>query len=131
MPRNDQVTRQWHVLRLLESSRGLTLDELMQELPADYPRHPRTLRRDLGVLEMAGFPLVNERIDGRVRWRMMDGFRKVPSLAFSPTELMALLVGRHLLKPLEGTHIHSALDSALSKASAVLPAASHDYVHQL
>jgi hypothetical protein len=57
MPRNDQVTRQWHVLRLLESSRGLTLDELMQELPDDYPRHPRTLRLDLGALEMAGFPL--------------------------------------------------------------------------
>jgi predicted DNA-binding transcriptional regulator YafY len=80
---------------------------------------------------MAGFPLVNERVDGHVRWRLMDGFRKVPALNFSPTELMALLLGRHLLKPLEGTHIHSALDAALSKASAVLPAARHDYVHQL
>jgi predicted DNA-binding transcriptional regulator YafY len=131
MPRNDQITRQWHVLRLLESSRGLTLDDLMQELPADYPRHPRTLRRDLGALETAGFPLVNERGNGRVRWRLMDGFRKIPTLNFSPTELMALLLGRHLLKPLDGTHIHSALDSALGKAAAVLPAANHDYVHQL
>jgi hypothetical protein len=34
-----RVTIKWHVLRLLESSRGLTLKELMQELPADYPRH--------------------------------------------------------------------------------------------
>jgi len=131
MPRNDQVTRQWHVLHLLGASSGLTLDELMERLPADYPRHTRTLRRDLGALEMAGFPLVNERVDGRVRWRLMDGFRKIPALNFSPTELMALLLGRHLLKPLEGTHIHAALDSALSKAAAVLPAASHDYVHQL
>lgn len=44
---------------------------------------------------------------------------------------MALLLGRRLLKPLEGTHIHSALESALSKAAAVLPPASHDYVEQL
>lgn len=131
MPRNDQVTRQWHVLHLLGASSGLALDELMERLPADYPRHTRTLRRDLGALEMAGFPLVNERVDGRVRWRLMDGFRKIPALNFSPTELMALLLGRHLLKPLDGTHIHAALDSALSKAAAVLPAASHDYVHQL
>lgn len=131
MPRNDQVTRQWHVLHLLGSARGLTLDELMQALPPDYPRHPRTLRRDLDALEMAGFPLVNERADGRVRWRLMDGFRKIPALNFSPTELMALLLGRHLLKPLEGTHIHAALDSALNKAAAVLPAAGHDYVQQL
>ena len=130
MPRNDQVTRQWHVLHLLGASSGLTLDELMARLPADYPRHSRTLRRDLEALETARFPLINERVDGRVRWRLMDGFRKIPALNFSPTELMALLLGRHLLKPLEGTHIRAALDSALSKASSVLPAASHDYVHQ-
>jgi len=131
MPRNDQVTRQWHVLRLLESHHGVTLDELMHELPADYPRHQRTLRRDLSVLETAGFPLVNKRVDGRVRWWLMDGFRKIPALNFSPTELMALLLGRRLLKPLEGTHIHSALDSALNKAAARLFAGGLKNVVQL
>ncbi len=54
MPRNDQVTRQWHVLRLLESPRGVTLDELPKRLPADYTRHARTVRRDLEALESAG-----------------------------------------------------------------------------
>jgi hypothetical protein len=29
MPRNDQVTRQWHLLRLLESSHGVTIDEIV------------------------------------------------------------------------------------------------------
>jgi len=47
MPRNDQVTRQWYLLRLLESSRGVTLDEIITRLPADYPHHGRTVRRDL------------------------------------------------------------------------------------
>ncbi len=131
MPRNDQVTRQWHLLRLLESPRGMTLDELNQRLPADYARHARTVRRDLDALEAAGFPLISERIDGSVRWRLMDGFRHVPALSLSPTELMALVMSRALLKPLEGTQIQTALDSALKKAAAVLPPASHDYIQHI
>lgn len=131
MPRNDQVTRQWHILRQLESSRGRTLDELMGGLPPDAPRHPRTLRRDLEALETAGFPLVNERVEGRVRWRLMDGFKNIPALACSPTELMALLISRHLLKPLEGTQIQTALDSLLTKAAAALPSAGHEYIRQV
>ena len=94
MPRNDQVTRQWHLLRLPESTRGVTLDEIVSRLPADYPRHGRTVRRDLEALEAAGFPLINDRIDGRVRWRLMDGVRQAPALGFSPTELMALVISR-------------------------------------
>jgi len=131
VPRNDQVTRQWYILRLLESSRGITLDELNERLPADYTRHPRTVRRDLEALEAVGFPLINERVDGSVRWRLMDGIRQAPALSFSPTELMALVMSRALLKPLEGTQIQTALDSALNKASAVLPSASHEYIQQV
>jgi predicted DNA-binding transcriptional regulator YafY len=131
MPRNDQVTRQWHLLRLLESSRGMTLDELNERLPTDYLKHPRTVRRDLEALEAAGFPLLNERKDGRVHWRLMDGFRHVPTLAFSPTELMALVMSRALLKPLAGTQIQAALESAMTKASGLLPPASLDYVQHV
>ena len=130
MPRNDQVMRQWYLLRLLESSRGVTLDEIADRLPADYPRHGRTVRRDLEGLATI-FPIINERIDGRVRWRLMDGARHVPALKFSPTELMALMVSRSLLKPLAGTEIQNALDSAMAKASKLLPAASIDYVQQI
>jgi predicted DNA-binding transcriptional regulator YafY len=57
MPRNDQVIRQWHLIRLLESSHGLTLQEMLNELPADCLRHPRTVRRDFEALEAARFPL--------------------------------------------------------------------------
>jgi len=131
MPRNDQVIRQWHLIWLLESSRGLTLDEIAKQLPPDYPRHGRTVRRDLEALEAAGVPLVNERIDGRVRWRLMEGFRKLPALSFSPTELMALVISRSLLQPLAGTEIKTALDSAMAKASRLLPPASMDYVQQI
>lgn len=131
MPRNDQVTRQWHVLRLLESPRGATLDELRERLPADYTRHARTVRRDLEALESAGFPLVSEQVDGHVRWRLMDGVRQAPALSLSPTELMALVMSRTLLKPLTGTHIQAALDSAMAKASSLLPSLSLDYMQRV
>ena len=131
MPRNDQVTRQWHLIWLLESTQGLTLDEIVKRLPPDYPRHGRTVRRDLEALEAAGFPILNERIEGRVRWRLMDGLRHAPALGFSPTELMALVISRSLLKPLAGTEIQAALESAMAKASRLLPPESLDYVQQM
>ena len=131
MPRNDQLTRQWHVLRRLESPRGLTLAELAEGLPDDLPKHPRTLRRDVAALESAGFPLVTERVGGETRWRVIDTFRRVPALPFSATELMALAFSRDLLKPLEGTQIGAALDSALTKATVALPPSGVDFVRRM
>ncbi|MBP1779587.1 MAG: putative Helix-turn-helix, type 11 domain protein, partial [candidate division NC10 bacterium] len=133
MPRNDQMIRQWRLIQHLEgASRGATLQELAASLPADYVRHLRTIRRDLDALEASGFPLLTERVDGRgVVWKLMDGFRNIPALAFSPTELMALTFSRGLLRPLEGTQLQAALDSALTKAAAALPPAAHGYLQQL
>lgn len=131
MSRSAQVTRQWHLLRRLESSRGATLQELADSLPDDFPKHLRTLRRDLEALEAAGFPLVTERAGGQTRWKLIDGFHRLPALTFSPTELMALTFSRNLLKPLEGTQIHASLESALTKAAAALPPPGLAYVRQM
>ncbi len=131
MSRNDQVTRQWHLLRQLESSRGMTLQELADRLPDDYAKHLRTIRRDLEALEAAGFPLVTERVNGHTRWKLMEGYRNIPALTFSATELMALTFSRRLLKPLDGTHIQASLDSALSKAAAALPPPGLAYARKL
>ncbi len=128
MPRNDQITRQWYLLRQLEGSLGRSLQELVDNVPDDYPKNARTVRRDLEALEAVGFPLVTERHNGQTRWRLLEGFRAIPALGFSATELMALLLSRNLLKPLEGTEIAESLNSALSKASAALPPQGHEYV---
>ncbi len=117
MPRNDQITRQWQLLRQLEGSPGRSLQELVDNIPDDYPKNARTVRRDLEALEAVGFPLVTERRHGQTRWRLMEGFRDILALGFSATELMALLLSRNLLKPLEGTEIAASLNSALGKAS--------------
>ena len=47
MPRNDQITRQWHLLRRLEVSNGLTLQQLVESVPEDFPKNARTVRRNL------------------------------------------------------------------------------------
>ena len=131
MPRNDQITRQWHLLRQLDGSQGRTLQELVDNVPEDYPKNPRTVRRDLEALAAGGFPVITERHNGQTRWRLMEGFRDIPALGFSATELMALLLSRHLLKPLEGTEVAESLNSALSKASAALPPQGHEYVRSM
>jgi predicted DNA-binding transcriptional regulator YafY len=130
MPRNDQATRQWILLKKLESPRGATLRELAAAISEDYVRHPRTIRRDLEALEVR-FPLITERVNGQTRWRLMDGYRNVPPLALSSTELMALVFSRDLLKPLDGTEIKASLDSALNKATAVIPPEGLAYVQQM
>jgi WYL domain len=93
-------------------------------------KHIRTLRRDLEALETAGYPLLTERVDGQTRWRLADGSR-APAIGFSPTELMTLAVSRDLLRPLEGTALRSALDSAVTKATAALPPGGPDLVRQM
>jgi predicted DNA-binding transcriptional regulator YafY len=74
---------------------------------------------------------MTERAEGQTRWKLLDGFRRLPALGFAPSELMALVFSRDLLRPLQGTHIHAALDSALSKASAALPPSGLDFVRQM
>ena len=79
MPRNDQVIRHLHLLQQLEvARRGIILKELLDALPPDLSRHPRTIRRDLAAPEAANFTLVTERVDGQVRWRLLEGFQKPP-----------------------------------------------------
>lgn len=132
MPRNDQAVRLLVVLQQLEASRqGVTLEQLADSLAPGSTRHPRTLRRDLAALEEAGYPLVTERLNGRTTWRLLEGFRNVPGLRFSPTELMALTFSRRLIAPLEGTELHTSLQSALGKAAAALPPQGVALVQQL
>ena len=132
MPRNDQAIRQLIVLKKLEASRqGLTLEQLAEGLDPSITRHRRTLRRDLDAIESAGYPLLTERVDGRTRWKLLDGVRHAPALRLSPTELMALTLSRRLIAPLEGTALHASLQSALTKASAALPPEGLALVQQL
>jgi predicted DNA-binding transcriptional regulator YafY len=132
MPRNDQAIRQLVILNKLEASRhGLTLGQLAEAIDPAATRHPRTLRRDLAAIESAGWPVLTERFDGQVRWKLLEGSRNIPALRLSPSELMAQAVSRRLIAPLEGTELHASLQSALGKASAALPPQGLELAQQL
>ena len=132
MPRNDQAVRQLLILTKLEASRhGLTLNQLAETIDPAAIRHLRTLRRDLAAIEAVGWPLITERVEGQVRWKLLEGFRTIPALRLSPSELMALTVSRRLIAPLEGTELHASMQSALGKASAALPPQGLELAQQL
>lgn len=131
MPWNDRVSGQWYSLRKLESPTGVTLQELVNAIPDDFRKNSRTIRRDLEALEAVGFPLVTDRVNGHTRWKLMGGFRDIPALGFSATELMALIFSRNLLKPLEGTEIQASHASALNKAATALPPQGHEYLRAM
>ncbi len=130
MPRNDQVTRQWLLLQILERRGGATIEELARSLPEDYACHPRTIRRDLQALE-ARFPIYTDRVDGQIRWKLVQGFSRVPAVQFSATELMALVFTSDLARPLEGTPIKESIDSAVAKAAGALPPEAEEFAHSL
>jgi proteasome accessory factor B len=114
--RGDQLARQWQLIQLLARSRGgLGLDQLAQELECVR----RTVYRDLDALMYAGFPVTSEKRDGRVFYKLLDGFA-LGDVPFTTDELLALAFGEDLLRTLEGTVFHDSVHSALAKIRASL-----------
>jgi len=112
---------------LLSGRAGRTLDQLTAELGVTK----RTIQRDIAVLEAAGFPVTSEPRDGAVYWRLLDTTKERAELSFTLAELMALYFSRDLLKVLHGSPMEEALESALQKIGARLPASGHDLLRQL
>lgn len=114
--RGEQLSRQWKLIQLLAKARyGVVADSLADELACNR----RTVYRDLDALMFAGFPITSERRDGRVFYRVIDGFR-LGDTPFTPDELLALGFSEDLLRVLEGTVFHDSIQSALAKIRASL-----------
>ena len=71
MPRGNQLTRQWQLLQLLGSAEGLAVEDAARRLDCAI----RTVWRDLGVLQAAGFPIYDERDGRRGVWKVEQAFR--------------------------------------------------------
>jgi hypothetical protein len=82
----NPFTRQWYLLRRLESLRGATLEELARSLPDDFPKHLRTIRRDLAAVEAALPP------QGLAFVREMQGFF---SIGLGPPQDLQTAPGHH------------------------------------
>ena len=120
MPRGDQLTRQWKLIRLLSGKLGRSLAQLRAELGVSK----RTVQRDIGDLERAGFPVVSETRNETVFWHFIEGFRAESAVSLTLTELMALYFSHGLLRPLQGSDIYDSIESAMHKIGATLPAES-------
>ncbi|GEM_PF-4208036 len=125
MPRADQPIRQWTILKLLESNGRVTLRQIADALSESC--HERTLRRDLDVLGLVGFPIYAERENGKTVWKLDDAYRCAP-LPLTATELYALQCGMQMMAPLEGTFLTDAIQSIYQKIKANLPTKSKEYL---
>jgi predicted DNA-binding transcriptional regulator YafY len=125
--RGDQLARQWRLIQRLAHSRyGAGLDELAEDLGCVR----RTVYRDLDALMFAGFPVVSEKRDGRVRYRFLDSF-EIGDTPFTADELLALAFGEDLLRILEGTVFHDSIRSAIHKIRASLGPELGEYLARL
>ena len=125
--RGDQLARQWRLIQRLAHSRyGAGLDELAEDLGCVR----RTVYRDLDALMFAGFPVVSEKRDGRVRYRFLDSF-EIGDTPFTAAELLALAFGEDLLRILEGTVFHDSIRSAIHKIRASLGPELGEYLARL
>lgn len=125
--RNAEVIRQWKILKTIEAGRFTST----AKLGADYGVTERTIRRDLEALQEAGFPIYDERVDGRRVWRLVEGYQQRLVQGFTLAELLSLHFSRHLLSFLGGAPFGKDLESAFEKIRESLPAKSLPFLARI
>ena len=128
MARGDQLARQWRILQsLIASRRGKSAADLAREL--EY--HWRTVYRDLEALQLAGFPIFTDRVDGKNLWSVLDSARHHIPIPLNLTELMALYFSRGMMTVLKGTVFYESLETFFRKIKATLPTETIHYLDRL
>ena len=128
MARGDQLARQWKIIQTLISSRiGKSAADLADEIEC----HPRTLYRDLEALQLAGFPIYDEKVEGKKLWSLLDTVRHHIPVPFTLPELIALYFSTDMLKIFKDTVFYDSLESLSQKIRTTLPPQSLDYINNL
>ena len=92
----------------------------------------RTIWRDVAALQDAGFPLVDEKSDGRTRWKLMPhGLKGIENSGLTISELASLYFSRALVQRLVGTPFQDDARSAMDKIAAALPRRMRAYLDRL
>src|SRR6185503_7584131 len=126
--RNAEVIRQWSILRDLESSRRVTIDDLAERTGVTT----RTIRRDLEALQSAGFPLFDEVHEGKKYWTLEQrAFRRLDETGFTLAELTALYFSRSLVECLAATPFQRDVRSAFDKLAAALTPGIRQFLDRL
>jgi predicted DNA-binding transcriptional regulator YafY len=125
--RNAEVIRQWKILKTIEAGRWTGTADLAEE----HRVTERTIRRDLEALQEAGFPLYDDRQDGKKVWRLIEGYQQKLTQSFTLSELAALHFSRNMLSFLGGAPFAQDLETAFGKISEALPARSLPYLERI
>jgi len=128
MPRNAEVIRQWSILKDLEASRRLPIDEMAARTSVTT----RTIRRDLEALQEAGFPLFDEVHDGKRYWTLEQrAFRRLDDTGFTLAELTAIYFSRSLVECLAATPFQRDVRSAFDKLAGALTPGMRQFLDRL
>src|SRR5215217_1586492 len=128
MPRNAEVIRQWTILRELESSRRMTIDEMAERTGVTT----RTIRRDLEALQFVGFPIYDEVYDGKKYWLLeQKAFKRLDATGFTFAELSALYFSRTLVECLAATPFQQDVSTAFAKLAAALTPGMKQFLDRL
>jgi len=125
--RNAEVIRQWKVLKTIEAGRFTST----AKLAATHGVTERTIRRDIEALQEAGFPLYDDRANGKKVWRLVEGYRQRLAQGFSLSELAALYFSKNMLSFLGGSPFARDLESAFEKIREALPAKSLPFLSRI
>ena len=82
-------------------------------------------------MQEAGFPLFDERTDGRKVWRLVEGYKQRLTQTFTLAELSALYFSKNLMSFLGGAPFAQDLDAAFAKIREALPARSLPYLARI
>ena len=127
--RNQEVIRQWQILRDIESRRtGVTI----QDLSALVGVSTRTIRRDLQALQEAGFAIYDEGAPNETkRWRL-DGtpFRAVQE-GLTVADVAALYLSRAVVEGVSGWPLARELGAAFAKIERALNPRMREFLSTL
>ncbi len=126
MTDNSPFLRQWKLLSMMGSQpTGHGVEELARELSVGI----KTIRRDLVMLQNAGFPLDEKRVEhGRKLWRLTA---PAPAVPINWEEALSLYLARRFLAPLKGTLFWRSAESAIAKIHAGLNPSALRYLDRM
>src|ERR1700746_2554338 len=117
MGRNAQLIRQWAMLKQIETNRWTTISDMAGQ----HAVSTKTIRRDLAALMEAGFPLYDERYDGKVYWRLNEEYKGLALQSLSLSEIAALYFSKKVLINLSAPPFSTDIESAFKKIESALP----------
>jgi predicted DNA-binding transcriptional regulator YafY len=114
---------------MIQSAAGVAVDDAARKLGCT----PRTIWRDLDVLQKAGFPLYDDKGgDGRRSlWKLEEKFTLGLPVKLTLAETAALLMSRDLLRPAGAQALDAAITAAFDKIGRVLSRDARQLLDQM